>query len=112
MTNCVFCDIIAGQSPATVVQENFYTVAFVPHNPVTPGHVLFVPKMHVANAAEHPEATGWAAADASRWGMMQGRQFNLITSSGPAATQTIFHLHIHYVPRTEGDGLKLPWSSM
>jgi diadenosine tetraphosphate (Ap4A) HIT family hydrolase len=83
-------------------------VRFEPLNPVTPGHVLFVPIWH----AEHPnpEAMRGAMSYAEQYGGEQGEDFNLITSSGPAATQTIPHIHVHYVPRRQGDGLTLPWT--
>jgi histidine triad (HIT) family protein len=105
----VFCDIVHGAAPAEVVHRWDDATAFVPLNPVTPGHVLVVPNTHVRDAAEDPAVTAQAmyrAADlASRW-----PAFNLISSAGAAATQTIFHLHWHLVPRCDGDGLPLPWT--
>lgn len=103
---CPFCDRLeAGEFDAT---PDYNAVWFEPLNPVTPGHLLFIPDWH----SEHPtplameEAAGAAEAYARR----TVGDFNLITSSGPAATQTIDHLHVHYVPRREGDGLHLPWT--
>jgi diadenosine tetraphosphate (Ap4A) HIT family hydrolase len=89
--------------------SGFGAVSFEPLNPVTPGHRLFLPVRHVRNAWD---MSGLAAAMAlaSHWAQDQPGDFNLITSAGPAATQTIEHLHVHYVPRTEGDGLPLPWT--
>lgn len=83
-------------------------VRFEPLNPVTPGHMLFVPTDH----AEHPDpnAVRVAMGYAEIYARFQGEDFNLITSSGSAATQTIPHIHVHYVPRREGDGLHLPWT--
>lgn len=83
-------------------------VRFEPLNPVVPGHMLFVPSWHV----EHPSGEGVRAAMgyAESYGGRKRQAFNLITSSGTAATQTILHIHVHYVPRREGDGLLLPWS--
>jgi histidine triad (HIT) family protein len=83
---------------------------FEPLNPVTPGHMLFVPYTHVANASTHPSLTGLVFDAAARWGRQQNREYNLITSAGPNATQSVWHLHVHYVPRTSGDGLHLPWT--
>jgi histidine triad (HIT) family protein len=88
-----------------------YSVAFQPLNPVTPGHFLVVPQVHVTSALEAPEAAGHSAAFSARLaGEMELPAFNLITSSGNAATQTVRHLHWHVVPRREGDGLALPWT--
>lgn len=81
-----------------------------PLNPVVPGHRLFIPRRHVANAAEMPDTTAMVFRAASRWGADQGVDFNLITSAGYAATQTVFHLHVHFVPRFPEDGLHLPWT--
>lgn len=81
-----------------------------PLNPVTPGHRLFIPRGHIKDAVQLPGATGQLFAAAARWGARQGDQFNLITSRGEAATQSVFHFHVHYVPRREGDGLHLPWT--
>src|SRR5687768_10443280 len=86
------------------------TVWFEPLNPVTPGHRLFVPMRHVADAAEMPGVTADAFRLAARKARDWGVPFNLVTSSGKVATQTVFHLHIHYIPRRPGDGLRLPWS--
>jgi histidine triad (HIT) family protein len=110
--DCVFCDIIAGVAPAKEFVDMESCVSFVPLNPVTPGHKLFVPKIHTESVAD-----AWAAGDSlgafvalCNWGMVKNEDFNVITSAGRHATQTIFHTHIHYVPRRKDDGLKLPWS--
>lgn len=88
-----------------------WSVAFQPLNPVTPGHFLVVPRKHVASALESPLHAGHAAAFAAELaGLMDLDAFNLITSSGSAATQTVRHLHWHVVPRREDDGLHLPWT--
>lgn len=87
---------------------NTTVVRFEPLNPVTQGHMLFVPTWH----AEHPdtEAVRAAMGYAEKYAGQQGDDFNLITSSGRTATQTVSHIHIHYVPRRDGDGLHLPWT--
>lgn len=109
---CAFCAIIDGRAPSIDVAPtpHYNVVRFTPLHPVTDGHLLFVPDWH----AEHPdalavaEAMGAAAAYARDW--LPNAEFNLITSSGRAATQTIDHVHVHLVPRQPGDGLLLPWS--
>jgi histidine triad (HIT) family protein len=108
---CVFCEIVAERAPAEVLARAFASIAIRPRGGVHPEHVLFIPRVHVADAAESPFVTGQVAADAARWAQARGEPFNLITSAGAAATQSIFHLHFHYVPRSVGDGLSLPWSS-
>ena len=122
MTNpCPFCDRskIAGLSLV-----GLGCMLFPPLNPVVPGHMLVAPVRHVEDAAEDPAITGAAFHTASdllsfwRHSAQLGEgspypratDWNLITSIGPAATQTVRHLHIHLVPRTQGDGLCLPWS--
>jgi histidine triad (HIT) family protein len=107
--SCVFCAILDGVAPATIVKEWAHTIAIVPRNPVTPGHVLVIPRVHVADAVADPyiaaQVMGCAAAFAHR-------PCNIITSAGEEATQTVGHLHVHIVPRTAGDGLTLPWTAV
>ncbi|KOU62106.1 hypothetical protein ADK57_25955 [Streptomyces sp. MMG1533] len=80
-------------------------------NPATDGHVLVVPRIHVADFTTDPDVTGATAKRAAE--LAQAHDLvsaNLITSKGRAATQSVFHLHLHLVPRRAGDGLLLPWS--
>lgn len=110
---CPFCEIAAGRAPATFVYTWPDALAFVPHNPVTKGHTLVIPRVHVADFATDPEvsaATMRRAAEAAS-GIRPDGPMNLITSWGSAATQSVFHLHLHLVPRAENDGLALPWYS-
>lgn len=107
---CAFCEIVAGRAPAQVVHETATSILIIPHSPVTPGHILVIPRRHVADAADGPVVAGGAMIAAGIWAAENGVPFNLITSGGREATQTVFHLHIHYVPRKKGDGLQLPWT--
>lgn len=107
---CVFCEIVADRAPATVVATWPEALAIVPLDPVVPGHVLVIPREHVADAAGEPTVTADAVYRAAQYARNQDLPFNLITSAGAEATQTVFHLHIHYVPRRDGDGLALPWT--
>jgi histidine triad (HIT) family protein len=113
----VFCDIIAGRAPGIMATRWEDVVTIEPLNPVTPGHVLVVPRRHVRDAKENE----WVTADVMRrvaqylkYGPYPDVQpigpANIITSCGAEATQTVFHLHVHVIPRRAGDGLKLPWS--
>lgn len=123
---CPFCAAHAA-GPGAVVEATIAregelvawwpdAAALVPLNPVVPdtgsgaGHLLVVPAAHVADAATDAEITAVVARRAGELLADLGWQANLITSRGPAATQTVFHLHVHIVCRTEGDGLALPWS--
>ena len=90
------------------------TFAIAPRNPVTEGHALVIPREHVAHLGIDPEVTGKTferAADFAYYRFLsKGIAANLITSAGRHATQTVFHLHVHVVPRRRNDGLALPWS--
>jgi histidine triad (HIT) family protein len=107
---CPFCEIVAGRAPATIVEEWSQIIAIEPLNPVTPGHTLVLPKTHVADFTTDPQVSAMAMACASELVMGLG-SYNLITSKGRPATQSVFHLHLHLVPRAENDGLALPWYS-
>ena len=85
--------------------------SFEPLNPVVPGHRLFVLTLHVSNASYDSTVTGVTFEAAALYAAGMGIDYNLITSAGSAATQTVFHLHVHYVPRMESDGLHLPWTN-
>lgn len=107
--SCVFCEKITHDDGVTEVGRLgvFY---FEPLNPIVPGHLLFVSREHVENAKISSGLTGLIFTAAATYARGRNEDFNLIVNCGPAATQTVQHLHIHYVPRTMGDGLKLPWT--
>lgn len=99
---CPFCNY---SGPFVAVWPDAY--AITPLDPVVPGHVIVIPRRHVVDCTEDPEVTAtvmWAASTIAT------PPCNLITSAGREASQTVFHLHVHIVPRTDGDGLALPWS--
>ena len=106
--DCIFCKIISGQAQANILKSWNDAIAIVPLNPVVDGHVLIIPTKHVSDALENPTITAAAMKHASEFA---SGQCNIITSIGEDATQSVFHLHIHIVPRSKGDGLLLPWSS-
>jgi histidine triad (HIT) family protein len=108
--DCVFCGIVAGTQPSVTVRQWPEAVAFRPLNPVTEGHVLVVPRTHVADAAESPTIAALVMARAAELAGMYDAA-NILTSIGAAATQSVFHLHVHVVPRREADGLMLPWGT-
>lgn len=113
--SCIFCKIVRGELPGTVLDEDERTVSFMDINPATRGHALVVPRVHARDLLSiDPEdlcavttaAQGLAIRQRERLGAVG---VNLINSCGAAAWQTVFHFHIHVIPRYEGDPLRLPW---
>ena len=114
--DCIFCKIVAGELPASIVDEDARTIAFMDIAPATRGHALVIPRAHAEDLlsveAEDLEASTIAAQRLARRAMTQlgADGVNLINSCGRAAWQTVFHFHIHVVPRYADDPLKLPWT--
>ena len=108
---CVFCEIVAGVSPASVVYEDDLTMAFLSLTQFHPGHVLVIPREHLADVREVDAATGAALmAGLSRVTRAVGAAFpcegiSVWHAIGPAAFQDVPHLHLHVQPRRTGDGL-------
>jgi len=116
-TECVFCGIVAGELEASLVDTAERTVAFMDIQPLTPGHVLVVPRRHASSLQElDPEdgselfRVGQHAAAALRGSSLRCDGVNLFLADGVAAGQDVFHVHLHVFPRFEGDGfgLRLP----
>jgi histidine triad (HIT) family protein len=84
-------------------------MVIAPLNPCVEGHVLVIPRLHVEDFTDNMVVAAVTMAAASRYARNMG-PCNLITSRGKEATQSVFHLHIHLVPRRENDGLHLPWT--
>lgn len=110
MPKCVFCVKISNDD-FLFRSPNHRVVAFQPLNPVVRGHLLFVHILHTPNAGADPDIYAQTSEFAAEFAGQQLSDYNLITSTGEAATQSIHHLHVHYIPRTEGDGLHLPWTN-
>ncbi len=114
--DCIFCKIVAGELPAQVIDEDERTLAFMDINPATAGHALVIPRRHYRNlleiSAEDLSATAVAAQRlAQRVNERLGADgVNLLNSCGPAAWQTVFHFHLHVIPRYDDDPLRLPWT--
>jgi histidine triad (HIT) family protein len=113
--DCIFCKIVAGELPSQRVDEDELTVAFMDLNPATRGHALVVPRRHANNLLEI-DSTDLAATILAAQRLAQrvvstlgADGINLINSCGADAWQTVFHLHVHVIPRYKGDPLKLPW---
>lgn len=107
-TFCIFCDIVLGKAPATVVRKWDDAIAIVPLEPVTSGHLLVIPVVHVAGALDVPDISAKVMRRACE---IAPHPCNLIVNVGKEATQSVFHLHLHIVPRSKDDGLALPWYS-
>ena len=113
--DCLFCKIVAGDVPSQRVDEDERTVAFMDINPATRGHALVVPRNHAVDLLEiDAEDLAATMAATQRLARTAVERFgadgvNLINSCGAAAWQTVFHFHIHVIPRYEGDPLRLPW---
>jgi histidine triad (HIT) family protein len=113
--DCIFCKIVAGELPSTIVDEDERTLAFMDIAPATRGHALVIPREHspdlLAIGSEDLAAVGSAAQRLA--GRMKARLdadgVNLLNSCGAVAFQTVFHFHMHVIPRYDGDGLRLPW---
>jgi histidine triad (HIT) family protein len=112
---CIFCKIVAGELPGQIVEEDERTIAFMDINPATRGHLLVIPRAHARNLLEiSPEDLAATIATTQRMAQrvnerLQPAGINLINSCGSAAWQTVFHFHVHVIPRYEDDPLKLPW---
>jgi len=115
MADCVFCKIVAKQIPASVVYEDEYTLAFMDLGQVNPGHVLVALKAHAENVYALDDAQAAAVfrsvARVSRAirAAFAPQGLSVYQANGKAAGQTVFHLHVHLVPRFEGDGMNLSW---
>jgi histidine triad (HIT) family protein len=114
--SCIFCKIIAGELPGQIVDEDEHTVAFMDIAPATRGHALVVPRRHARNLLEIDDEDLAATIRSARRlarrinERLEPAGVNLINSCGSAAWQTVFHFHIHVIPRYEGDPLRLPWT--
>jgi len=115
MTDCLFCSIVAGEIPAEIIAEDDSTVTFMDISPATRGHALVIPRQHAADLYEISAPDLAACVIAAQKAAMLAREWlgadgvNLLNSCGPHAWQTVFHFHIHVIPRYQGDPLQLPW---
>ncbi|HEY3971043.1 MAG TPA: HIT family protein [Solirubrobacteraceae bacterium] len=114
--DCIFCKIVAGELPATIVDQDERTLAFMDINPATRGHALVIPRVHTQDLLSIEESELQAVAVAAQRLARRAKErlgadgVNLINSCGGAAWQTVFHFHMHVVPRYIDDPLELPWT--
>jgi histidine triad (HIT) family protein len=115
MAPCPFCRIVCGEAAARIVWTSADTIAFLPLNPTTRGHTLIVPRQHVPDLWSVDERLGpslmTAIVEVGRAidQALNPAGMNLISSAGTAASQTVFHLHLHLVPRWEDDHIGNIW---
>jgi len=114
--DCIFCKIVAGELPATIVDEDERTIAFMDIAPATRGHALVIPRRHARDLLEIGAEDLQAAILGAQRLAGRARErlaadgVDLLNACGAAAWQTVFHFHIHVIPRYEGDPLRLPWT--
>jgi histidine triad (HIT) family protein len=112
---CIFCKIVARELPALIVDEDERTIAFMDIAPATRGHALVVPRAHTPDllsvSGEDLQAVSLASQRLARRmkERLRADGVNLVNSCGAVAWQTVFHFHMHVIPRYEGDPLRLPW---
>ena len=116
MSDCIFCKIIAGEIPSATIYEDDEFQVILDRFPSGEGHTLILPKQHVANIFEiEPALAGRAFALAARLAramkeVLGFTDMNILQNNGTIAGQTVFHFHIHLIPRREGDGIHVAWT--
>jgi histidine triad (HIT) family protein len=113
--DCIFCKIIKGEIPSFKVFEDDKVFAFMDINPIQPGHSLVIPKFHTANIFDAPDE--WAAVTLNGIQRLaravnktlEPDGINILQANGPGAAQSVFHLHMHVVPRAMDDEMKMNW---
>ena len=112
---CIFCKIVAGELPARIIDQDERTLSFMDIAPATRGHALVIPRAHSRDLLDIEAEDLCAVALAGKRLAARIKErlgtdgINLINSCGAAAWQTVFHFHLHVIPRYEGDPLRLPW---
>ena len=116
MNDCIFCKIANGEIPAATIYEDDDFRVILDLGPASKGHALILPKEHYANLYEIPDelaakAMKLAKKMASAMTKALGCDgFNLVQNNGEVAGQTVFHFHMHLIPRYEGDGAGITWN--
>ena len=115
MDDCIFCKIVAGELPSIRVYEDERVIAIMDINPATRGHALVIPREHATDLLEIESEDLDACARTAKLLAARVKErlgadgVNLLNSCGQAAWQTVFHFHVHVIPRYAGDPLRLPW---
>ena len=114
-TNCIFCKIANGEIPSKTLYEDDDFRVILDLGPATKGHALVLPKEHYANLYELPEETAGEVMKLAKRMVMKMTErlgcegFNLVQNNGDLAGQTVFHFHMHMIPRYQADGQKIGW---
>lgn len=110
--SCVFCDIVAGESPAVRIYEDDDYLAILDIRPIVRGHTLVLPKKHTVDLTDTPPSTiadlariGQRIGQAARASELRADGNNIVINDGKAAFQSVFHIHLHVTPRQLGDKL-------
>ncbi len=111
METCIFCEIVAGRSPASVVYRDDSCIAFMDIGPINAGHLLVVPIKHSTSLSDLDPQVGGALFRAAqtlsvavRKSGLKAEGINILLADGEAAGQEVFHVHLHVLPRFQGDG--------
>ena len=113
--DCIFCAIVAGDIPSAKVYEDEHVFAFMDIAPANPGHTLVIPKQHYRNIFDMPAEVGSQIMQAAVplataiRSALKPDGFNLFQANEAAGFQTVFHFHLHLIPRWEGDSISSPW---
>lgn len=113
--NCIFCKIANGEVPSKTLYEDDKFRVILDLGPATKGHALVLPKEHYANLYELPEETAGEAMKLAKKMVAKMTErlgcegFNLVQNNGDLAGQTVYHFHMHMIPRYQGDGQKIGW---
>jgi histidine triad (HIT) family protein len=113
--DCIFCKIVAGELPSARVDEDDRTISFMDISPATRGHALVIPREHSSDLLSVDDEDLCAVASAAQRLATRAKErlgadgVNLLNACGAVAFQSVFHFHVHVIPRYEGDGLRLPW---
>ncbi len=116
--NCIFCKIANGEIPSQTLYEDENFRVILDLGPATKGHALILPKEHYANLYELPEDLAGEVMKTAKKVMAKMTDrlgcegFNLIQNNGDLAGQTVFHFHMHMIPRYQADGQKIGWKPM
>ncbi|HVL89847.1 MAG TPA: HIT domain-containing protein [Actinomycetota bacterium] len=116
MSECIFCAIAANQAPQFRVWDDEHAVAFMDINPAVEGHTLVIPRRHARDLwdIEPADAQAVMAAAVTVGGMLKAALepdgLNIVHATGRAAFQSVFHFHLHLIPRRYGDPIRPPWS--
>ena len=114
--NCIFCKIAAGEIPSKTLYEDEKFRVILDLGPATRGHALVIPKEHYADLYEIPEETAGEAMKVAKkmaavmTEKLKADGFNIVQNNGEVSGQSVFHFHIHLIPRHEGDGINVTWT--